>query len=339
MKRSVLTSLALLFSSGFCLAVPCPGANNDDFEALPQREWLPQDYQPSRYDTDDETVLRRVRFAPDPAVHGSGPYPTVISIPATLFRSGECYGGQSQRVATRELKEAGYLVFQVEHRLAPPNTLWGQDQHDPNTQKGRESGRPPQQSNDIKQQILAALADPNCNGDIFLIGGSSGGTHALWMALDPAPTVPEWNANKVAKIKAVVSFSGPTYLSWRDPDPNQDIDGFIDTVENYTNTKNDPTPEPEQYDASPIKFVEDTTNTLSYIPPIRMYATEGDSVPYQQGADMRAAFDIPYPSADVEFYLVNNGSLHAFNYWHEQNEAADDVCVSTQVIEFFDAFK
>jgi len=52
------------------------------------------------------------------------------------------------------------------------------------------SDRPPQQSNDVKQQILAARADSHCNGTIFLVGGSAGGTHALWAALDPNATVP-----------------------------------------------------------------------------------------------------------------------------------------------------
>ena len=46
-------------------------------------------------------------------------------------------------------------------------------------------GQHPQQTDDVKQQILAALDDNDCNGKIFLIGGSSGGCHALWVALDP----------------------------------------------------------------------------------------------------------------------------------------------------------
>src|SRR5207249_6169656 len=83
------------------------------------------------------------------------------------------------------------------------------------------SGRPPQQTDDVKQQILAALADTQeCNGKIFLIGGSAGGCHTLWVALDPTcGNIPEWNADVVAKIKGVVSLSGPTDLGSREYTP------------------------------------------------------------------------------------------------------------------------
>lgn len=37
--------------------------------------------------------------------------------------------------------------------------------------------------------------------------------------------------------------------------------------------------------------------------------------------------------ADVEFYKVNDGSGHAFNYWHQINEETGE-CVSAEVIAF-----
>ncbi len=207
------------------------------------------------------------------------------------------------------------------------------------TIKVHSSGRPPQQTNDIKQQILAALADPHCNDKIFLLGGSSRGCHALWVALDPNPTVPGWDATKVANIKAVASLSGPTDLSSRLAENDTIRDRFVDSVENYTNVYHliDPNWETKHYDKSPIKLVEDPINTLSYIPPIRMYATEFDSVPWQQGDDMREALETYHPTADVEFYEILGSSKHAFNYWHEMNTAVDPpICVSAQVIAFFD---
>ncbi|MDQ3199804.1 MAG: hypothetical protein M3Q46_11590 [Verrucomicrobiota bacterium] len=64
-----------------------------------------------------------------------------------------------------------------------------------------------------------------------------------------------------------------------------------------------------------------------------MYATQGDSVPFEQGQEMLDAFDIYQPTADVVFYKINNGSLHAFKYWNQINELTQE-CVSAEVIDF-----
>jgi hypothetical protein len=63
----------------------------------------------------------RVRYRPDAQVWGSGPYPTVITIPPVVFKGeiGEM-GTHTQRIAAKGLTDHGFLVFQIEHRLAPP---------------------------------------------------------------------------------------------------------------------------------------------------------------------------------------------------------------------------
>jgi hypothetical protein len=63
--------------------------------------------------------------------------------------------------------------FQVDHRLAPPGALHGQ------IYSVNSTGRFPDQTDDIKRQIMAALADSQCNGSIYLVGGSAGGCLAL----------------------------------------------------------------------------------------------------------------------------------------------------------------
>jgi len=163
-------------------------------------ETLADTFQPKHYDYNDSTQMHRYRFRPS----GIGPWPTVLMLAPALYRNGYDDGTPEERVATKDLTNAGFLVFQIEHRLAPAGLLAGQIPHNTSLQ-GILSGRPPQQTDDVKQQILAALAETeDCNGKIFLIGGSSGGGHALWVALDPASgNVPEWNADVVAKIKGV----------------------------------------------------------------------------------------------------------------------------------------
>ena len=102
-------SLALILSSAF-LAQRCP--DNVELGPVPE-EQLDAGFQPHAYDPDDNTVLRRIRYSPDPAIWGPGPYPTVLTIHPGNFYFGEAYGVSSQRYATYDLVKAGFLVFQV----------------------------------------------------------------------------------------------------------------------------------------------------------------------------------------------------------------------------------
>ena len=281
--------------------------------------------------------MYHIKFKPDPAMWGNGPYPTVLMIPPALFRNGDASGSAKERVATKDLIDAGFLVFQIEHRLAPAGLLEDQTPHcnpdfSPCPIIEQASGRPPQQTDDVKQQILAALDDGDCNGKIFLIGGSSGGCHALWVALDAtAGNITDWTPEVRGKIKGVVGLSAPTDLPLRDHDDGVNIEHFADTVENYTNTFGAQDWLQKQRAASPITLVANATN----IPPIRLYATDGDSVPYQQAEEMRDA--LVTGGADVIEYTMM-GSEHCFNYWHMINNWTQ-MCVSTEVIAFLNAHK
>ena len=107
-------------------------------------------------------------------------------LPPDVFKLESADDGvPTEKQASYDLQFAGFLVFQVDHRLAPPGRLG----HQLDTDKGYA----PEQTDDLKRQILAALADPQCNGSIYLVGGSAGGTLVLWCALDPAPTVSGWD--------------------------------------------------------------------------------------------------------------------------------------------------
>jgi acetyl esterase/lipase len=261
---------------------------------------------------------------------GPGPYPTVLTIHAGGFRNGDDTGEPHQRLADYDLAQAGFLVFSIEYRLAPPGLLIGQTPHcsgEDCTSDEIASGRPPEQSNDVKQQILAALADPQCNQEIFLVGGSSGGSHSLWAALDPNSNgVPGCGPTILTKIKAVVGFSGIYDLPLRDPRPSQQ---FIADVDNYTNTtESEADCVAKQYLASPISLVAAATN----IPPVRLYATDDNSVPPRQSEEMREALFAR--GADVVEYTMS-GSLHAFAMWHTINYlSTPPKCVSQEVIEF-----
>ncbi len=311
------SSVALILSSAFSSADTCPA--NVQATIIGDPEILDPIYQPPAPDEND--ILHRYRFLP-PNAGPYNKYPTVLMFPPDVYKLeyGE-FGVQSERIATRDLQYAGFLVFQVNHRLAPPGTLDGQ-----NT-----SGRAPAQTDDAKRQILAALADPQCNGSIYLVGGSGGGTLALWCALDSATgAVPGWNNTARQKIKGVVSMSGVADLNnWDHPGiPNADYESFEKAVDNYVGLIwPDHTPGP-LLAASPVNLI---TNGATSSPPVRLYASTLDSVSYVQANEMETALaGIGVTAAKTIF----PGSDHAYKNWHKIDPSTGN-CVSSDVIAFF----
>ena len=323
------TALCLL-GSAVCFADACPDNHQPVFTF---EETLDHAYQPP-----DGDILHRFRFAPS---GGLVQRPTVLMLPPDVFKLeyGD-HGVPSERGATYDLQQAGFLVFQIEHRLAPPGRLEGQTS----------DGHAPDQTDDIKRQILAALADPRCNGSIYLVGGSGGGCLALWCALDSTTgAVPQWNESVRQKIKAVVSLSGPTnFCDYRNLGniPPEAITKFENDVDNYVGlpdqTDCDHDPDQKLNHASPAWLV--TNGATSNPPPIRLYATDGDSVPYAQEDDMYIALHTQFPALDLAKYRMSykytDPNHHAFTYWHSVNDdpnGGGNECVSQQVIEFLQA--
>ena len=147
------------------------------------------------------------------------------------------------------------------------------------------SGQAPTQTDDAKRQILAALADSQCNGSIYLIG-SAGGTLVLWVMLDTAGGVNlAWNDTVRSHIKAVVSLSGPTdFCDWSNPGSIDcaDLGQFENDLCNYVGIPKtgDSTCTQTQGNctlldpASPAWLV--THGATSNPPPVMLYATDGD---------------------------------------------------------------
>ncbi len=320
-----VSSVALILSSAVSSADDCPADTQATF-------YYPEETLDHAYQPPDGDILGRFRFAPPNA----GPYdqyPTVLMFPPDGFKAeyGD-HGVPSERLATRDLQYAGFLVFQVDHRLAPPGKLIGQTSN----------GHPPDQTDDAKRQILAALADPQCNGSIYLVGGSGGGTLALWCALDSATgLVPGWDNNARLKIKAVVSLSGVANLDdWNNPGgiSNSDLMNFENDLDNYVNLPAQDHTDTVLLAASPVNLI--TTGAATSSPPVMLYATTKDPVPYQQANDMYTALlTLGEPAGTfTKYILLDTTGLHAFNYWHTQNTlVTPSDCVSHQVITFLQA--
>jgi acetyl esterase/lipase len=285
--------------------------------------------------------LKRYRFVPPGDWPQNKKFPTVLMVPPNVFKLDTIIddGEPHEKRASHDLQFAGFLVFQVETRLAPPGKLPGQPMGD--------LGHAPEQTDDLKRQILAAINDPQCNGNIYLVGGSAGGTLVLWCALDPQSTVTGWGETARAHIKGVVSLSGPTdFCDWS-PDSNipsdkltlfeNDLDNYVG-LDNGTKCTDNMGSLLEQ--ASPVWLV--TNGATSNPPPIVLYTTLGDHVPYYDADDMLDALISHYGTTGHDFekwtmsYVYGSGHEHAFHYWHHINDAtgSDGACVSEEVIHF-----
>jgi len=89
---------------------------------------------------------------------------------------------------SRDLQSSGYLALAVTYRLARCGRITGQD---PNYEDPL-SGRPPEQTDDIKSLIKAARSLTTlCNGNVGVLGGSAGGSHAIFVALDKTTSPPD----------------------------------------------------------------------------------------------------------------------------------------------------
>ncbi|MDQ3200392.1 MAG: alpha/beta hydrolase fold domain-containing protein [Verrucomicrobiota bacterium] len=310
-----VSSVALILSSAFCVADTPP----PDIEApMPaNEETLKTDFQPP-----DGNILHRYRFVPPNALPGQR-LPTVLMFPPDVFylEYGD-HGVPSERVATRDLQQAGFLVFQVDHRLAPPNKLPGQTS----------TGRAPQQTDDAERQILAALDDPQCNGSIYLVGGSAGGCLVLWCGLDSANSaVTGWNDTVRAKIKAVVSLSGVTDPSnWNHPGiPDPDYEDFKLRVDKYVGLTYPAYNYATLYAASPVSLI---TNGATSSPPVKLFASQYDTVSYVQEDEMYTALQGIGVSVTKTFF--SGSSNHAYKNWHVINPDTGNY-VSSDVIAFF----
>jgi hypothetical protein len=212
-------------------------------------------------------------------------------------------------------------------------------------------GHAPEQTDDLKRQILAAINDPQCNGNIYLVGGSAGGTLVLWCGLDPTTgAVTGWDETARAHIKGVVSLSGPAdFCDWS-PDnniPSNKLTVFENDLDNYVGlddqTKCTDNMGSLLEDASPVWLV--TNGATSNPPPIMLYTTVGDHVPYYDADDMFTALITHYGTTGHDFekwkmsYIYASGYEHAFHYWHAVNDdpLSDGACVSEEVINFLES--
>ncbi len=210
------------------------------------------------------------------------PFPPCWSSTGVGFHGGDATDAGVEKVS-RDLQSRGYLALAVTYRLAQCGRITGQD---PNYEDPL-SGRPPEQTDDIKSLIKAARSLTTlCNGNVGVLGGSAGGSHAIFVALDKTPsppnTYPNWcqNGNDDRPLCAV-GLSGAYDLSDRLPTGYEDLHQFIGDVQNYTNS----CVLADQKNVSPVAKVRPESQQT--FKPIYVINSEQDPMPWHQIEDLR----------------------------------------------------
>ena len=253
------------------------------------------------------------------------------------FHKGDLFE-QGQEQASAWLQSRGYFVVSITHRLAPCGHITGQDPTDP------ASGRPPNQTNDVKSAIRAVRADAHCNGHIGLLGGSSGASHALFCAFDKTPsppnTYPNWCNDSPTdddRPDCAVGLSG-NYDFIAPPPGNNDTTRNV--IANYTNTcvLLDTMGGPDQFSVSPVAQLK--PESVQIFKPI--YALNGNAEyqPEGQLQDLLCALqakDID-PAKYKILTVIDPEGAHAFALWRVKLTPTADRRVRDEVTDFFDQY-
>ena len=231
---------------------------------------------------------------------GAGKWPVVIILHVGNFNGGSYYDGLPVRTA-QDLADAGFYAVVASYPLAPPRTITGQPAHtDP------ASGRPPEQTDAVKALVNAARNDQHClNNMVGILGGSAGGSHAAFVALDTTSSVawPGWD--RLSRPNFVACLSGAYDFSDRSDDVTVP---FVRDIENYTNTGSPF----GQWSDSPI------AHATSDIVPMYFINSEYDSMPTSQHYYMfNALYHVGASPSLYKMWTIPGNSNHAFAYWDD----------------------
>jgi acetyl esterase/lipase len=250
-------------------------------KASPQVESKPTPPPTEVYATaNDGTPLTWRVYTPS----GSGPWVAVLVIHGGLFLGGDLTDPGVVTCA-QDLADAGYIAFAINYRLAPPGRIPGQ----------HSLGRFPDQYDDVYLAVQAARDDTRTTGKIGAVGGSSGASHAVWVATTGTPGQD--------RIDVAVCLSGAYDYSDFSPDPKLPV--FMETVTNYVGVPS--TDIAALRAASPAWIVNRTVG------PLFLVDSEGDLMPAAQLDDMVSHLS----SIGARNYqaMTIPGNFHSFANW------------------------
>jgi acetyl esterase/lipase len=107
---------------------------------------------------------------------------------AIVIHGGGYKSGEMQTAVAQDLALYGFMGVAIEYRLAPPHTEMNSPTHPfPGQNDIHDDGHYPEQTDDVRDAIIHYRNDPRSNGQVVVIGGSAGGSHALYLAATGTP--------------------------------------------------------------------------------------------------------------------------------------------------------
>jgi hypothetical protein len=253
-----------------------------------------------------------------------GPWNVVLVIHAGGFRTGV----RGPKNVAMDMATAGFVGAAIDYRLDASSNLL-------KTQPAPVYASPanPNQEQDIEAAVMAArfpTSSPlqgKVTGWVGVIGGSSGGGHALWVAA--TGTLSDWRANAAALLSGPYEFDDEASLnSTQLLGCDMELSSFRSDQTKYCHTSETNPSLTKLHNGSAIYQVQ------SDVSPIDMIATTLDPITPNQIDDLRDRED----SVGATNYIYNkmDGCLHAYNYWDEPYVGANPPeTVAQQVANFF----
>jgi hypothetical protein len=198
-------------------------------------------------------------------------------------------------------------------------------------------------TDDIQNFVRAAriLHPEYCDGNIALLGGSGGGGHAAFVALDKTPTpnnaYPHWCQNGLDdRPNCAACLSGAYDMSYRLD--GETLDHYVKDIESYTNVSLRDDGNPATYDqksVSPVAKVKSKED--QEFKPLYLANSDGDSMPVQQISLMVCALaGVGIDTSDgLETTTIPDSSAHAWELW-PLNDLVMHMKIRDEVIAFFD---
>lgn len=241
-----------------------------------------------------------------------GTHPAVLVIHGGGFKDGV----PGPASVAQDLNAAGFNVFAIDYRLAPPHTDMPQ-------QVRRDDGHYPEQTNDVATAIRAARAGSTAasagkvTGKVGAVGGSAGASHAAYTAA--AATLGGDMLDAAVLLSGAYDFHDAASLA------DTRCSTFADDVMNYVNST----------DASPggaLDLASPYRRFTSASAPVFVIATNLDPMPppqYQILTTKLSAVRAPNQTLLLTQTAGPDGcTQHSFEYWD---------AVKAQAIVFLDS--
>jgi acetyl esterase/lipase len=349
-----ITAAATCYPSPTCTGCnqsPTPGCAPDPWPALHGNE--PPMTAISSPTPSDGTTLEW-RIYPPHFVYDSNPTPTppnhptptpgpvVLVVHGGNWNFGDPFQLDIERACVR-LSQEGFWVFSPSYRLAPCQRITNQPGH-----VVWQSGRPPEQTDDVMAAIIAAKHSVHCNGKLGVLGSSVGGFLSTYAAVYPDSITeagrPQWvPAND--RPTCVVTFSSPFDLADQLPSDTDEQFGwpkYLRKLQNYIGNCNIETVSGAvgAREASPVYQINRATLT-DFRPMFMVQAETDDTNPHRQIDDIVNALqnaDVDPCEYTVSYVPASDGGGHALVLWSQHDPNYPDCpshTIGDSVIAFF----